>query len=176
MEARDEYFQQHQDAAHRSGLSPLMKCTVTLRQLAYDTTTDMFDEYLHVGDTTGRECLVKFCEGVIDAFGATYLCKPNAEDCQYLMRMHDRVHGFSGMLGSIDCMHWEWKNCPTAWEGQFSSGYKGTYSTMVLEAIVDHHLWIRHAHFGVAGSNNDINVLNSSSLFTEQCNDNGPVI
>ncbi|XP_042059338.1 uncharacterized protein LOC121803802 [Salvia splendens] len=49
--------------------------------------THMFDEYLHVGDTTGRECLVKFCEGVIDAFSAAYLLKPNAEDCQFLMRM-----------------------------------------------------------------------------------------
>ncbi|XP_047973426.1 uncharacterized protein LOC125215888 [Salvia hispanica] len=47
---------------------------------------------------------------------------------------------------------------------------------MILEAIVDHRLWIWHAHFGVAGSNNDINVLNSSSLFTEQCNGSSPVI
>ncbi|XP_047940939.1 uncharacterized protein LOC125188220 [Salvia hispanica] len=73
-------------------------------------------------------------------------------------------------------MHWEWKNCPAAWRGQFTSGYKGTHPTMILEVIVDHSLWIWHAHFGVTGSNNDINVLNSSSLFTEQCNGNGPVI
>ncbi|XP_047965025.1 protein ALP1-like [Salvia hispanica] len=176
MEARDEYFQQREDAAHRRGLSLLTKCTVALRQLAYGTTTDMFDEYLHVGDTTGRECLVKFCEGVIDAFSATYLRKPNAEDCQYLMGIHDRVHGFPGMLGSIDCMHWEWKNCPAAWRGQFTSGYKSTHPIMILEAIVDHCLWSCHAHFGVAESNNDINVLNSWSLFTEQYNGNGPVI
>ncbi|XP_047961523.1 uncharacterized protein LOC125206293 [Salvia hispanica] len=47
MEARDEYFQQREDAAHRKGLSPLTKCMVALRQLAYGTTTDMFNEYLH---------------------------------------------------------------------------------------------------------------------------------
>ncbi|XP_047975283.1 uncharacterized protein LOC125217789 [Salvia hispanica] len=47
---------------------------------------------------------------------------------------------------------------------------------MILEAIADYRLWIWHTYFGVAGSNNDINVLNSSYLFTEQCNDNGPAI
>ncbi|XP_047966000.1 uncharacterized protein LOC125210495 [Salvia hispanica] len=151
LETRDEYFQWREDAAHRKGPSPLTKCTVVLRQLAYGTTADMFDEYLHVGDTTGRECLD-------------------------LLWMHDTVHGFPEMLGSIDCMHWEWKNCPAAWRGQFTNGYKGTHPTMILEAIVDYSLWIWHAHFGVAGSNNDINVLNSSSLFTEQCNGNGPII
>ena len=43
------------------GLAPLHKCTVALRQLAYDTMADMFDEYLHVGETTGRNCLKNFC-------------------------------------------------------------------------------------------------------------------
>ena len=127
----------------------------------------MFDEYLHVGDTTGRECLKKFCKLVVEAFGDTYLRRPTADNCQSLMRMHETVHGFPGMLGSIDCMHWQWKNCPTAWRGQFTSGYKGSHPTMILEAVADHRLWIWHAYFGVAGLNNDINVLNSSTLFAD---------
>ncbi|XP_047938127.1 uncharacterized protein LOC125185608 [Salvia hispanica] len=63
---------------------------------------DMFDEYLHVGDTTGRECPKKFCKLVVEAFGDTYLRRPTADDCQSLMRMHETVHRFPGMLGSID--------------------------------------------------------------------------
>ncbi|XP_047961986.1 uncharacterized protein LOC125206808 [Salvia hispanica] len=129
LEGRDEYFQYREDGIGRPGLTPLQKCTVAIRQLAYDTTADMFDEYLHVGDTTGRECLKKFCKLVVEAFGDTYLRRPTANDCQSLMRMHETVHGFPGMLGSID-----------------------------------------------SGSNNDINILNSSTLFADQCRGRGPAI
>ncbi|XP_047978830.1 uncharacterized protein LOC125220726 [Salvia hispanica] len=138
LDVRDEYFQWREDAAHRKGPSPLTKCTVALRQLAYGTTADMFDEYLHVGDTTGRECLVNFCAGIIDAFGATYLRKPNAQDCQDLLRMHDTVHDFPQSLTTV----FGFGMLTLAWRGPTTN----------------------------------INVLNSSSLFTEQCNGNGPVI
>ncbi|XP_047972832.1 uncharacterized protein LOC125215455 [Salvia hispanica] len=94
-----------EDGIGRPGLTPLQKCTVAIRQLAYGTTADMFNEYLHVGDTTGRECLKKFCKLVVEAFGDTYLRRLTADDCQSLMRMHETVHDFLGMLGSIDCMH-----------------------------------------------------------------------
>ncbi|XP_047943145.1 uncharacterized protein LOC125189982 [Salvia hispanica] len=57
LEGRDEYFQYREDGIDRSGLAPLQKCTVAIRKLAYGATTDMFDEYLHVGETTGRDCL-----------------------------------------------------------------------------------------------------------------------
>ena len=68
------------------------------------------------------------------------------------------------MLGSLDCMHWRWKNCPTAWAGQYS-GRSGA-PTIILEAVADYDLWIWHAYFGMPGSNNDINVLESSRLFS----------
>ena len=68
------------------------------------------------------------------------------------------------MLGSLDCMHWKWKNCPTAWAGQFA-GRSGSPS-IILEAVADYDLWIWHAYFGLPGTNNDINVLESSHLFS----------
>ena len=69
------------------------------------------------------------------------------------------------MLGSIDCMHWRWKNCPAAWHGQFRGHKQG--STIILEAVADQETWIWHAFFGMPGSCNDINVLNRSPLFTK---------
>ncbi|XP_023732268.1 uncharacterized protein LOC111880096 [Lactuca sativa] len=67
------------------------------------------------------------------------------------------------MVGSIDCMHWEWKNCPTAWAGQYA-GRSGK-TTIILEVVSSYDLWIWHAFFGTPGSCNDINVLQRSPLF-----------
>ena len=55
--------------------------------------------------------------------------------------------GFPGMLGSIDCMHWRWKNCPTVWHGAFSVRYHEP--TIILEAVASYDLWIWHAYFWV---------------------------
>ncbi|CAN6696880.1 unnamed protein product [Malus baccata var. baccata] len=44
-----------------------------------------------------------------------YLREPNQEDLNRLLhKAEDR--GFPGMIGSLDCMHWDWKNCPTGWQ------------------------------------------------------------
>ncbi|XP_070678037.1 uncharacterized protein [Malus domestica] len=44
-----------------------------------------------------------------------YLREPNQEDLNRLIRKAED-HGFSGMIGSLDYMHWDWKNCPTGWQ------------------------------------------------------------
>ncbi|XP_019170454.1 PREDICTED: uncharacterized protein LOC109166024 [Ipomoea nil] len=76
------------------------------------------------------------------------------------------------MLGSLDCMHWTWKNCPIAWAGQYAG--RSREPTIILEAVADYDLRIWHAHFGMPGSNNDINVLEASYLFSNLANDISP--
>ena len=79
------------------------------------------------------------------------------------------------MLGSVDCMHWQWRNCPVGWKGQYTRGDQPG-PTVMIEAVASQDLWIWHAFFGVAGSNNDINVLNRSPLFTEVVQGRAPEV
>nr|XP_043619631.1 uncharacterized protein LOC122591426 [Erigeron canadensis] len=65
---------------------------------------------------------------------------------------------------SLDCTHWAWDNCLVAWRGQYTRGDHHR-PTIMLEAVASQDCWIWHTYFGVADSNNDINVLNQSPLF-----------
>uniref|UniRef100_A0A0D3BXT8 DDE Tnp4 domain-containing protein n=1 Tax=Brassica oleracea var. oleracea TaxID=109376 RepID=A0A0D3BXT8_BRAOL len=129
-------------------LSPLQKCTAAIRVLAYGTAADTVDEYLRLGETTTWLCVENFVEGIINLFGDEYLRRPTPADLQRLLDIGEH-HGFPGMIGSIDCMHWEWKNCPTAWKGQYSCG---------------------------SGTLNDINVLDRSHVFDDIINGQAPQV
>ncbi|WZZ84704.1 hypothetical protein YC2023_113283 [Brassica napus] len=134
-----EFFRQKKDALGRLSPSPLQKCTATIRVLAYGSAADVVDEYLRLGATTARLCVEHFVEGIIYLFGDEYLRRPSPADLQRLLYIGEQ-RGFPGMKGSIDCMHWEWKNCPTTWKGQYSRG--SGKPTIVLEAVASYDLWI----------------------------------
>ncbi|GJX61989.1 putative nuclease HARBI1 [Tanacetum coccineum] len=76
---------------------------------------------------------------VIKIFGLVYLRRPNVEDVERILHLHSEYHGFPGMLGSIDCMHWPWKNYPVSWQGQFTRGDHGE-PTIMLEAVASQDL------------------------------------
>ncbi|XP_035843838.1 uncharacterized protein LOC118490358 [Helianthus annuus] len=137
----DPFFTQRPDARNYEGFTTLQKCTAAIRQLAYGTVADALDD-------------------------KKYLRKPNSYDVQQLYQAYEARHGFPGMLGSIDCMHWAWHNCPTAWRGQYTRGDYG-HPTLILEAVASQDLWIWHSFFGLPGSLNDLNVLYQSAIFTD---------
>ncbi|XP_062088538.1 uncharacterized protein LOC133795105 [Humulus lupulus] len=88
-----------------------------------------------------------------DIFGTEYLRRPNAGDIHRLLQMGE-VRGFPG---------------------QFTRGDHGR-PTIMLEAVTSQDLWIWHAFFGVPGSNNDLNVLNQSSIFTDILQGQAPTV
>ncbi|KAJ8772095.1 hypothetical protein K2173_027272 [Erythroxylum novogranatense] len=138
VEGHDVYFTQRRDGCGKLGLSSLQKVTAAFRMLAYGVSADSTDEYIKIGESTAIESTKRFCRAIVEVFGQIYLRAPNANDVARLLQINEK-RGFPGMLGSLDCMHWTWQNCPTAWAGQYSG----------------------------RRSNNDINVLEASHLFAD---------
>ena len=106
VQSVDNYFQQREDCTGLLGLSALQKVVAAMRILAYGLSLDAVDEYVQIGTSTAREALNHFCSVVIAAFGEEYLFSPTPVDVARLLQEGER-RGFPGMLGSIDCMHWE---------------------------------------------------------------------
>ena len=144
LHQHNNYFVQRRNAANTLGLSGEQKMTAALRMLAYGISADSINEYVRIGESTTIECVKRFCQGVVDIFGPEYLRSPNATDIIRLLRKANQ-RGFPGMLGSLDCMHWEWKNCPAAYHGMYTGHVHRP--TIVLEAVASYDLWIWHSFF-----------------------------
>ncbi|GKC57304.1 hypothetical protein Tco_1084902 [Tanacetum coccineum] len=76
-----KFFKVRADCTGRMSLSVIMKCTAAIRQLAYGTTPDAFDEYLQMSERTARDCLLNFNMCIIDLYMSKYLRKPTLERC-----------------------------------------------------------------------------------------------
>nr|GFA19150.1 hypothetical protein [Tanacetum cinerariifolium] len=115
----DPFFHNNTDCTGREGISPLIKCTSAIRQLAYGVNDNFLDEYMQISERSSRMDLDHFCEAVMEIYGHEFLRKPMLTDTEKLYRHHEENHGFLGMLGSLDCMDWEWFGCPYAFKGQY---------------------------------------------------------
>ncbi|XP_061989022.1 uncharacterized protein LOC133707466 [Rosa rugosa] len=139
--------------------------------LATACSADSLDESFRMPESTAIENLDQFCCTIVTIYGSHYLRAPTTDDLDRLLKRAEK-RGFPGMLGSLDCMHWQWKNCPTGWQGSFSG--KTRKPTIVLEAVADFDIWIWHAFFGIPGPQNDITILGRSPLFDELTAGNSP--
>ena len=107
--------------------------------LSYGVVADFMDEYVRIAETTTITSMKKICCSSDCYFLEEYLRSPNNEDIARLLA-HSQNRGFLGMLGSIDCMHWKWKNCPTAWKGMYCGHVR--QPTTILEAVASYDIWI----------------------------------
>lgn len=160
--AGNEFFWQKPDGLGRMGFHGLHKCVVAMRMLAYGSIADALDDAYEMAESTVLKCVKEFASTIIELYEKDYLRPPTETELATILA-ENKARGFPGMLGSIDCMHWEWAACPVGWLGQFQ-GRKGK-ATLILEAVATKDLRVWHAFFGMPGSCNDINVLNRSPVF-----------
>jgi hypothetical protein len=155
----DPFFTSQQDVSGRYNIDPLVKVLMALKLVAYGCSPSAFQDYFQISETTARSCLLKFCPIVSqdESLRSVFARKMTRADARRISAMHEAQHGMAGMLGSLDCTHVCWKNCPAvAWQGS-QTGEEGT-PTIVLEAFPDYNLWFWHHSFGWPGSLNDINI------------------
>ncbi|GJU43485.1 ALP1-like protein isoform X1 [Tanacetum coccineum] len=93
------FFRQRIDAIGRNSIGPILKITSAIRQLAYGTTPDAFDEYLQIAERCSRECLDNFTKCIYILYVEEYLRKPSLEDIEKTYALHEEKHGLPGMLG-----------------------------------------------------------------------------
>ncbi|XP_071699559.1 uncharacterized protein [Rutidosis leptorrhynchoides] len=91
------YFRKRPDATGCQSSTILQKCTVAIRQMAYEKTPYLFDEHIKIGEKTAGLCLENFCQCVFHLFARQYLRKPTAEDIARLCNFHAQKHGLPGM-------------------------------------------------------------------------------
>ena len=171
VEAHDDYLKLRRDCCGQLFFSAKQKCTTALRMLGLGIAADTVGEMVRMGESTCVKTIVKFACTMVEVLGHEYLREPNAHDSEKLLTIEE-ARGFPGMLGSNDCMHRQWKNCPKGLRGMYQGHTRE--ATIILEAVASHDLWIWHAFFRMPGSHNDINVLQRSPVFRRLCNGESP--
>ena len=154
-------FMRGPDCTGVMGVTPLQKLVCVMRQLAYGCSGDIAEEYTGVPLNSGRDAFYAFCDWIDIFHGPTFLGAWTAEAIKKEMDIN-AARGFTGMLGSIDCTHWNWQNCPMAWGGQFHD--RNGIRSVIAEAIAGSDMYFWHCCLGFPGSINDRQVLARSTI------------
>ena len=155
------FFQFAPDASGRKGASNMQKIVAAIRQLAYGTCSDHVHEYTGVAEKTASTALKKFCRWVIKTYGDEFLNSWGEAEIRKEMEVNAK-RGFPGMMGSIDCTHWQWKNCPVAWQGMYQD--RNHKRSIVAEAICGHDMYFYQVYVGLPGSLNDIAIMGQTTM------------
>ena len=161
----DPFFRDGADCCGAVSHSVDAKLLIALKYLAYGVSVNCFCDYFQMGETTALLCCEKFvrCLIRIDELRDKYLRTMTPANAKRVEKLHKKQHGVSGMVGSLDCTHIPWKNCPLALHGSYV-GKEKSPTVVMMEAAADYNLWIWHLQFGFAGSLNDLNIWANSVL------------
>nr|GEU86975.1 hypothetical protein [Tanacetum cinerariifolium] len=136
----DAFFRNNIECTGRESIFALLKCTSVIRQLAYGVNADFLDEYIQISEGTSRTALGYFCQPIMKIYRPEYLRKPTVTDIEKLYLDHKEKHGFSGMLGSLDCTDYEWFGCPYGFKGQYVRRDHGLNPFILLEVVASQDL------------------------------------
>jgi Plant transposon protein len=137
----DPFFRETFDVVkQRQGICPYAKLLFAMQMLAFAVSPSALWHYYQMGETTARLAMKKLMHIIANSpdLRERFFRTMTRSDAMKTLDLHYRKHGVAGMVGSLDCMHLAWKNCPIAWQGSHKG--KERKPTLVLEAMADHNL------------------------------------
>jgi hypothetical protein len=81
------------NCAGQRGFSPIHKCTIVIKMLAYGSIADSLDDHLEVGESTVLETLKHFVRTIVDVFGEEWIRPPSELELQHILKVM-RQEGF----------------------------------------------------------------------------------
>jgi Plant transposon protein len=164
MAADIRFYKQKTNRLPTNQASLEAKLLLPLECLAYGIPFHVMAPYFQMSTTMAADCCNHFDTAIKKLYLDEYLRLPTPNDLRAIINLHKDVHGVAGMIGSIDCTHTYWKNCPTAWQGSFKNG-RNKLPSIVLEAVSDHNMFFWHVAYGFAGCLGDVTIIHQSPLF-----------
>ena len=129
---------------HHGGMAASLKSCLLLplKTLAHRVSSHVFMDYFQHSTTFARDCCEQFDLALWKCYANEFLQIPTPYNIKCTAKLHQAVHGVGRMFGSLDCTHTYWKNCAKGWTGSYSG--KEHKPSIVLEAIVNHHIFLAH--------------------------------
>ena len=165
----NRFYLNRVDGYGKVGASFEAKLLLPLKTLGYGVPPHTFRDYFSMSEQLAKDCTIQFDLAIKELYTEEYLRCPTSTDLKNIATLHEAAHGVEGLLGSLDCSHVYWKNCPVAWQGSYKG--KEKKPSIVLEAMCDYNRWFWHASFGYAGTMNDKTIFDQTAPWGEGTDD-----
>ena len=164
-------FERGYDALSNGGIFPEIKLLACLRVLVTGLSMAQVADIYKIGRQTVDRMFSDFIS-VVPVALAEFTAFPSDEEAKKICQEHEEQHGFKGMLGSLDCLHWEWHQCMLI--DKYAYCGKSGKPSIVLEAICKRNLKFLYFNFGAPGVQNDLAIIRSSPILRYVAQDKWP--
>ena len=124
-----DVFSRKTDALSKQGIHPEIKLLACLNVLTSGTSLAQVADRFKFGRQTLNYYFDEFLKQVPKAL-AEYAKFPSSAEAKKIERKHRERHKLPGILGSLDCLHWQWDQCRMA-EAYAYSGKSGKPSLVL---------------------------------------------
>jgi len=134
-----------------------IKLLISLRMLGRGSTHDDVAEPSYVSESHCGVIFRQFIRNFSRLFKEEFIRLPDERQLRSIMEIYAAI-GFPGCVGSIDCTHIRWWNCPSTLQN-LCHGKEG-YPSLAFQIVVDHSRRILYVSPSYFGSLNDQNICN----------------